>query len=42
MAIICTQAFNAVTQTHEKISTLLQLDERIEAIEEETTTNGVL
>jgi hypothetical protein len=31
----------AVTQTHEKISTLRQLDDRIEAMEEETTTNGV-
>jgi hypothetical protein len=31
----------AVTQTHEKISTLRQLDERIEAMKEETTTNGV-
>jgi hypothetical protein len=39
--VICTQAFNAVAQTHEKISTLRQLDDRIEAMEEETTTNGV-
>jgi hypothetical protein len=49
--VICTKAFEVVTQKQEQISTLQKLDERIEAstkeIEEEglgldeTTTNGI-
>lgn len=46
--VICTQAFNAVTQIQNKINTVRMIDERIEQthddIEQEndqTTTNGV-
>jgi len=38
---IVTDAIKYVTQKAEKIDTLHKLDEKIEAIEEETTTNGV-
>jgi hypothetical protein len=43
--VICTQAFNSVIQTQEKITVLQKIDERInqqiDREEEETTTNGV-
>ena len=38
---IVTDAIKYVTQKAEKIDTLHKLDKKIEAIEEETTTNGV-
>jgi hypothetical protein len=38
---IVTDAIKYVTQKQEQIDTLHKLDERIEAAEEETTTNGV-
>ena len=38
---IVTDAIKYVTQKQEQIDTLHKLDEKIEAIEEETTTNGV-
>ena len=38
---IVSEAMKYVTQTQEKINTLHKLDEKIDAIEEETTTNGV-
>jgi hypothetical protein len=40
-ASVVTDAIKYVTQKAEKIDTLHKLDEKIEAIEEETTTNGV-
>jgi hypothetical protein len=38
---VVSDALKFVTQSEQKINTLQKLDERIEAIEEETTTNGV-
>lgn len=38
--VICTKAFEVVTRNQERIDTL-KLDERIEAVEEEKTTEGV-
>jgi hypothetical protein len=38
---IVTDAIKYVTQKAEQVDTLQKLDERIEATEEETTTNGV-
>jgi hypothetical protein len=38
---IVSDALKFVTQKKEQLDTLQKLDERIEAIEEETTTNGV-
>jgi hypothetical protein len=38
---VVSDALKYVTQKQEQINTLKKLDERIEAIEEETTTSGV-
>ena len=38
---IVTDAIKYVTQKQEQIDTLHKLDERVETMEEETTTNGV-
>jgi hypothetical protein len=38
---ICNQAMQFVTQKKEQINTLQKIDQRIEEMEEETTTNGV-
>ena len=38
---IVSDALKYVTHKTEQINTLQKIDERIEAIEEETTTNGV-
>jgi hypothetical protein len=39
--VVVTDAIKYVNQKQEQIDTLHKLDERIEAAEEETTTNGV-
>jgi hypothetical protein len=39
--VVITDAIKYVTQKTEQIDTLHKLDERMEAAEEETTTNGV-
>jgi hypothetical protein len=38
---ICNQAIQFVTQKKEHLDTLQKIDDRIEAIEEEKTTEGV-
>jgi len=40
-SVALTDAIKYVNQKQEQIDTLKKIDERIEAIEEETTTNGV-
>jgi hypothetical protein len=40
-SVALTDAVKYVNQKQEQIDTLKKIDERIEAIEEETTTNGV-
>jgi hypothetical protein len=39
--VVITDAMNYVIQKTEQVNTLQKLDERIDVIEEETTTNGV-
>jgi hypothetical protein len=39
--VVITDAMNYVIQKSEQVNTLQKLDEKIEGIEEETTTNGV-
>ena len=40
-SVVITDAIKYVTQKQEQIDTLKKLDERIETIEEETTSSGV-